>query len=118
MTATLLCSSFSKNIHNILNRNIPWPGVPEELSPETYDLIDHSEKRAWEADIQYVEMKAQFDALLASGVSPCPTVCPPRPPQSLPILHGVYIQYKGVTEEHDSDEDDEDYYMDNAPPFR
>lgn len=25
---------------NILNRNIPWPGVPEEMSPEAQDLID------------------------------------------------------------------------------
>ncbi|GKV46816.1 hypothetical protein SLEP1_g53779 [Rubroshorea leprosula] len=25
---------------NILNRKIPWPRVPEELSPETHDLID------------------------------------------------------------------------------
>ncbi|XP_050375696.1 probable serine/threonine protein kinase IREH1 [Argentina anserina] len=25
---------------NILNRNIPWPRVPEELSPEAADLID------------------------------------------------------------------------------
>ncbi|ESW24663.1 hypothetical protein PHAVU_004G149200 [Phaseolus vulgaris] len=25
---------------NILNRKIPWPGVPEEMSPEAQDLID------------------------------------------------------------------------------
>lgn len=25
---------------NILNRNIPWPNVPEEMSPEAADLID------------------------------------------------------------------------------
>ncbi|KAM0041335.1 putative protein kinase AGC-MAST family [Helianthus debilis subsp. tardiflorus] len=25
---------------NILNRNIPWPAVPEEMSPEAQDLID------------------------------------------------------------------------------
>ncbi|XP_068658324.1 probable serine/threonine protein kinase IREH1 [Aristolochia californica] len=25
---------------NILNRKIPWPQVPEEMSPEAYDLID------------------------------------------------------------------------------
>ncbi|TKY44812.1 serine/threonine protein kinase IREH1 [Spatholobus suberectus] len=25
---------------NILNRKIPWPAVPEEMSPETQDLID------------------------------------------------------------------------------
>ncbi|EXB25607.1 putative serine/threonine-protein kinase [Morus notabilis] len=25
---------------NILNRNIPWPQVPEEMSPEAHDLID------------------------------------------------------------------------------
>ncbi|RVW52501.1 hypothetical protein CK203_097371 [Vitis vinifera] len=24
---------------NILNRNIPWPRVPEEMSPEAQDLI-------------------------------------------------------------------------------
>ncbi|PHU24227.1 putative serine/threonine protein kinase IRE3 [Capsicum chinense] len=29
-----------KIFDNILNRNIPWPGVPEEMSPEAYDLID------------------------------------------------------------------------------
>ncbi|RYR42473.1 hypothetical protein Ahy_A08g038957 isoform D [Arachis hypogaea] len=25
---------------NILNRKIPWPAVPEEMSPEAQDLID------------------------------------------------------------------------------
>ena len=25
---------------NILNRNIPWPGVPEYMSEEAMDLID------------------------------------------------------------------------------
>ena len=25
---------------NIMNREIPWPQVPEELSFEAYDLID------------------------------------------------------------------------------
>ncbi|KAL3343471.1 hypothetical protein AABB24_027151 [Solanum stoloniferum] len=29
-----------KIFDNILNRNIPWPGVPEEMSPEAFDLID------------------------------------------------------------------------------
>ncbi|KAM1708827.1 hypothetical protein TB2_001704 [Malus domestica] len=26
--------------NNIINRDIPWPKVPEEMSPEAYDLID------------------------------------------------------------------------------
>ncbi len=25
---------------NILNRNIPWPNIPEDMSPEAQDLID------------------------------------------------------------------------------
>lgn len=25
---------------NILNRKIPWPAVPEEMSPQAQDLID------------------------------------------------------------------------------
>ncbi|CAA0811268.1 Probable serine/threonine protein kinase IREH1 [Striga hermonthica] len=29
-----------KIFENILNRKIPWPRVPEEMSPEAYDLID------------------------------------------------------------------------------
>ncbi|KAF3653737.1 hypothetical protein FXO37_16808 [Capsicum annuum] len=51
------------------------------------------------------------------GIPPCPddVVCPPRPPQSLSISHGVYDQYKDVTEDPSSDEDDEDYYVDNIP---
>ncbi|PHU09270.1 hypothetical protein BC332_21130 [Capsicum chinense] len=73
-------------------------------------------------DIQYARMKAQFDALLASrggGVPPCfgDVVRPSRPPQSLPISHGVYGQYRDVTEEPDSDKDDEDYYVDNTPSY-
>ncbi|PHT90771.1 hypothetical protein T459_05884 [Capsicum annuum] len=64
-------------------------------------------------------MKAQFDALLASaGIPPFPNdvVRPPRPPQSLPISYGVYGQYRDETEDPTSDEDDEDYYVDNTPP--
>ncbi|PHT36658.1 hypothetical protein CQW23_24358 [Capsicum baccatum] len=44
-------------------------------------------------------------------------VHPPRPTQSLPISHGVYGQYRDVTEEPSSDEDDEDYYVDNTLPY-
>ncbi|PHU26408.1 hypothetical protein BC332_04740 [Capsicum chinense] len=49
------------------------------------------------------------------GIPPCPgdAVRPP-PPQSLPISHGVYGQYRDVTEEPSSDEDDEDYYVENT----
>ncbi|PHT53019.1 hypothetical protein CQW23_07481 [Capsicum baccatum] len=43
-------------------------------------------------------------------------VSPPRPPQFLPISLGVYSQYRGVTEEPNSDEYDEDFYVDNTPP--
>ncbi|KAM3397444.1 hypothetical protein P3S68_000956 [Capsicum galapagoense] len=78
-----------------------------------------SQARERQRDIQYAGMKAQFDALLASaGIPPCPddVVRPPRPPQSLPISHGVYGQYRDVTEDPTSDEDDEDYYVDNTPP--
>ena len=30
---------------NILNRNIPWPGVPEDMSYEAQDLINRYETR-------------------------------------------------------------------------
>ncbi|PHT56698.1 U-box domain-containing protein 4 [Capsicum baccatum] len=76
-----------------------------------------SQARERQRDIQYAGMKAQFDALLASGgIPPCPgdVVRPPRPPQSLPISHGVYGQYIDVNEEPNSDKDD--YYVDNTPP--
>ncbi|KAM3397434.1 hypothetical protein P3S68_000946 [Capsicum galapagoense] len=80
-----------------------------ELSSES----KASQARERKKDKQYAEMKAQFDALLASGGFPCSgdVVCPSRPPQSLPILHGVYGQYIDVTEQPNSDEDDEDYYV-------
>lgn len=29
-----------KIFNNIINRDIPWPKVPEEMSKEAYDLID------------------------------------------------------------------------------
>ncbi|PHT40919.1 hypothetical protein CQW23_19773 [Capsicum baccatum] len=38
---------------------------------------------------------------------------PPRPPQSLLISHGVYG--RDMTKDPSSDEDDKDYYVDNAP---
>ncbi|PHU29884.1 hypothetical protein BC332_01977 [Capsicum chinense] len=36
---------------------------------------------------------------------------------SLPISHEVYDQYRDVSEEPNNNEDDEDYYVDNAPPY-
>lgn len=54
---------------------------------------------------------------LLRGDSPCPgdLVRPLRPTESLPISHGIYGQYRDVTEEPNSDEDDEVYYVDNTP---
>ncbi|PHT38334.1 Isocitrate dehydrogenase [NAD] regulatory subunit 1, mitochondrial [Capsicum baccatum] len=78
-----------------------------------------SKAREKQRDIQYEGMKTQFDILLTSkGIPPCPgdAVCPPRPPQSLPISHGVYGQHRDVTEEPSSDEYDEDYYVGNTLP--
>ncbi|KAF3648341.1 hypothetical protein FXO38_18205 [Capsicum annuum] len=49
-----------------------------------------SQARKRQGDMQYAGMKAQFDALLAS---------------------------RDVSEEPSSDEDNEDYYVDNAPPY-
>lgn len=55
---------------------------------------------------------------LLRGIPPCPddVMRPPRPPQSLPISHGVYGQYRDMTKEPSSDEDDKDYYVDNILP--
>lgn len=32
--------SMQQIFDNIMNRNIPWPKVPEEISHEAYDLIE------------------------------------------------------------------------------
>ncbi|TQD98493.1 hypothetical protein C1H46_015741 [Malus baccata] len=38
--ASLLNPVLEQIFNNIINRDIPWPKVPEEMSPEAYDLID------------------------------------------------------------------------------
>ncbi|PHU07578.1 hypothetical protein BC332_24067 [Capsicum chinense] len=80
-----------------------WISFQDDKSRETILALKHqiaelsSEAKVSQAgerqrDIQYARMK------------------------SLPISHGVYDQYKDVTEEPNSDKDDEDYYVDNTPP--
>ena len=31
---------FQQVFDNIINRDIPWPKIPEEMSNEAYDLVD------------------------------------------------------------------------------
>lgn len=40
VTDALLFYLFQKIFDNIMNHDIPWPKVPEEMSYETYDLIN------------------------------------------------------------------------------
>lgn len=40
MTSLVLPWIFQIIFDNILNRNIPWPQVPEDMSYEAQDLID------------------------------------------------------------------------------
>ncbi|KAF3620703.1 hypothetical protein FXO38_32220 [Capsicum annuum] len=65
------------------------------------------------------EIQLALSDMLISSIPPYPSdvVSPPQPLQSLPISHGVYDQYKDMSEEFSSDEDNEDYYVDNAPPY-
>lgn len=39
-TVTYRCYLLQQIFNNIINRDIPWPKVPEEMSYEAYDLID------------------------------------------------------------------------------
>lgn len=80
--------------------------------------VEVSRARERQRDIEHAGLKAQLDALLAlvaSGwIPPCRSdvVCPPRLFQSRLIQHQIYGQYRGLTDEHSSDED----HVANIPP--
>ena len=66
-------------------------------------------------ELQFAGLKAQFDALLASGgIPPCSgdVTFPPRPPQSQPTQYPMYGQQRNMTHEssdEESDEESDDY---------
>ncbi|KAG5605150.1 hypothetical protein H5410_026642 [Solanum commersonii] len=75
-------------------------------------LSQEQVERLWLDLIGGQSLKAQLDALLASGgIPPCSNdvTFPPRPSQPQPTRYSVYGQQRNMTDESSSDEEDEDH---------
>nr|XP_025888967.1 uncharacterized protein LOC112942282 [Solanum lycopersicum] len=83
----------------------------EKKIVELSSLAEESRARERRLELQFAGLKAQFDALLASGgISPCSgdVTFPPRPPQSQPTQYPMYGQQRNMTHESSDEETDEE----------
>ncbi|XP_069142975.1 uncharacterized protein [Solanum lycopersicum] len=90
----------------------------EQKIVELSSQVEHSRARERRRDLEFVDLKAQFDALLASGgIPPCSSdvTFPPRPPQSQLTRFPVYGQQRNMTDESSSDEEDDDHVTNRLP---
>ncbi|KAH0652726.1 hypothetical protein KY289_030404 [Solanum tuberosum] len=90
----------------------------EQKIAELSSQVEDSRARERRRDLEYAGLKAQFDALLASGgIPPCSNdvTFPPRPTQSQPTRYPVYGQQRIMTDESSSDEEDEDHVANTLP---
>ncbi|KAK4731818.1 hypothetical protein R3W88_024806 [Solanum pinnatisectum] len=75
----------------------------EQKIAELSSQVEDSRARERRRDIEYAGLKAQLDALLASGgIPPCSN-------DSQPTQYPVYGQQRNMTDESSSDEEDEDH---------
>ncbi|KAH0689982.1 hypothetical protein KY289_017340 [Solanum tuberosum] len=97
-----------------MNKNLAMEQKIAELSSQ----VEDSRARERRRDIEYAGLKAQLDALLASGgIPPCSNdaTFPPRPSQPQPTRYPVYGQQRNMTDESSSDEEDEDHVANTLP---
>ncbi|KAH0708610.1 hypothetical protein KY284_010037 [Solanum tuberosum] len=90
----------------------------EQKIAELSSQVEDSRARERRRDIEYAGLKAQLDALLASGgIPPCSNdvTFPPRPSQPQPTRYPVYGQQRNMTDESSSDEEDEDHVANTLP---
>ncbi|KAH0640049.1 hypothetical protein KY290_037337 [Solanum tuberosum] len=90
----------------------------EQKIAELSSQVEDSRARERRRDLEYAGLKAQFDALLASGGIPLcsnDVTFPPRPSQSQPTRYPVYGQQRNMTDESSSDEEDEDHVANTLP---
>ncbi|XP_049389086.1 uncharacterized protein LOC125853435 [Solanum stenotomum] len=90
----------------------------EQKIAEQSRQVEDSQAREKRRDLEYEYLKAQFDALLASGgIPPCSNdvTFPPRPSQSQPTRYPVYSQQRNMIDESSSDEEDEDHMANTLP---
>ncbi|MCD7452044.1 hypothetical protein HAX54_014818 [Datura stramonium] len=79
--------------------------------PSSYRAKMKPHELGKDKDTEYAGIKAQLDALLASGeIPPCPSdaVLPLRPPQYRLFHHQVYGQYSGLVDEPNNDKDEDE----------
>ena len=93
----------------------------EKKIVELCSQAEESRARERRLELQFAGLKAQFDALLASGgIPPCSgdVTFPPRPPQSQPTHYPIYGQQRNMTHESSDEESDEesDDYVENTVP--
>ncbi|KAG5622466.1 hypothetical protein H5410_007684 [Solanum commersonii] len=84
----------------------------EQKIAELSSQVEDSRARERWSDIEYAGLKAQLDALLASGGIPPSSndvTFLPRPSQSQPTQYPVYGQQRNMTDKSSSDEEDEDH---------
>ncbi|XP_049364747.1 uncharacterized protein LOC125829580 [Solanum verrucosum] len=98
----------------LMKKNLAMEQKIAELSSQ----VEDSRARERRRDLEYAGLKAQFDALLASGgIPPCSNdvTFPHRPSQSQPTRYTVYGQQRNMTDESSSDEEDEDHVANTLP---
>lgn len=84
----------------------------EKKIAELSSQMEASRVRERRRDIEYAGLKAQLDALLASGEIPLclsDVACPPQPSQYQPTQPPIYGQQKDLIDDFSSEEDDEDH---------
>lgn len=103
----------SSNHDESMKKNLAMEKKIVELSSQA----EESRARERRLELQFAGLKAQFDALLASGgIPPCSgdVTFPPRPPQSQPTQYPMYGQQRNMTHES-SDEESDDYVANTLP---
>ncbi|XP_015069259.1 uncharacterized protein LOC107013896 [Solanum pennellii] len=104
----------SSNHDESMKKNLAMEKKIVELSSQA----EESRARERRLELQFAGLKAQFDALLASGgIPPCSgdVTFPPRPPQSQPTQYPMYGQQRNMTHESSSDEESDDYVANTLP---